>query len=370
MKRRFITTLIGLGLLYGSAASAATAEEVVQRARQAVAHATAPVSAWDGPRSGPALAPAKRIIFIASDMKNGGVLGVRQGLAEAATAAGWSLDTLDGAGSVKDQLAALNQAIARRPDGIVIGGWNPNVAKIPLKKARQQGIVLTAWHALPTPGAIPEYDIFYNVTSDSDEVARVAAQYAVAASNGTARVLIFTDSLYQIALDKANAMKAVIEQCQGCRVVEFIDTPLADTANRMPGMTYSLLQKQGDDFEYALAINDLYFDFMAPALQSAGKGSAGQAPFTISAGDGSVSAYQRVRSGRGQVATVPEPLRLHGWQLLDEFNRAFAGEAPSGYVTPAHLVTRDNIESDGGRNNEFDPDNGYRQRYLALWGVR
>ncbi|AOV95856.1 sugar ABC transporter substrate-binding protein [Edwardsiella hoshinae] len=370
MKRIFMATLFGVGLLYGSASTAETAETVVQQARQAVASASAPVREWDGPRSGPALVPAKRIIFIASDMKNGGVLGVKQGLEEAVAAVGWSLDTLDGAGSVKDQLAALNQAIARRPDGIVIGGWNPNVAKIPLKKARQQGIVLTAWHAQPTPGAIPEYGIFYNVTSDSNEVARVAAQYAVAASNGTARVLIFTDSLYQIALDKANAMKAVIEQCQGCRVVEFIDTPLADTANRMPGMTYSLLQKRGDNFEYALAINDLYFDFMAPALQSAGKGGIDQAPFNISAGDGSVSAYQRVRSGKAQVATVPEPLKLHGWQLVDEFNRAFAGASPSGYVTPAHLVTRDNIAFDGGQNNEFDPDNGYRQRYLALWGVQ
>ncbi|WP_438334326.1 ABC transporter substrate-binding protein [Edwardsiella tarda] len=370
MKRSHVARLFGIGLLFYGTVHATPAEDFVQQAKQTVAKATAPVSEWDGPRSGPALVPAKKIIFIASDMKNGGVLGVKQGLEEAAAAAGWSLDVLDGAGSVKDQLAALNQAIARRPDGIVIGGWNPNVAKIPLKKARKQGIVLTAWHALPTPGPIPEYDIFYNVTSDSDEVARVAALYAVAASNGTARVLIFTDSLYQIALDKANAMKAVIEQCQGCRVVEFIDTPLADTANRMPGMTYSLLQKRGDDFEYALAINDLYFDFMAPALQSAGKGNAGLAPFNISAGDGSVSAYQRVRSGKAQLATVPEPLKLHGWQLLDEFNRAFAGETPSGYVTPAHLVTRDNIESDGGRNNEFDPDNGYRQHYQTLWGVK
>ena len=204
------------------------------------------------------------------------------------------------------------------------GGWNPNVAKIPLKKAVKEGIVLTAWHAVPAPGPVPAYNIFYNVTSDSNEVSRMAALYAVAKSNGTAKVLIFTDSLYQIALDKANAMKKVIEQCSGCQVVEFIDTPLADTSNRMPGMTYSLMQKYGDKFEYSLAINDLYFDFMAPALQTAGKGTDGKPPYNISAGDGSVTAYQRVRDGKAQVATVPEPLKLHGWQLLDEFNRAFA----------------------------------------------
>ncbi len=112
----------------------AHADSYLDQATAAVTKATASATTWDGPKTGPKLQPKKKLIFIASDMKNGGVQGVQQGLSEAAKVAGWTLDTLDGAGSVKDQLAALNQAIAQRPDGIVIGGWNPNVAKMPLKK--------------------------------------------------------------------------------------------------------------------------------------------------------------------------------------------------------------------------------------------
>lgn len=366
MKRLWI---LPTTLLLAGAASPAWADAYLDQATAAVAKATASVTQWDGPTSGPQLQANKKIIFIASDMKNGGVQGVQEGLSEAAKAAGWKLETLDGGGSVKDQLASLNQAIAQKPDGIVIGGWNPNVAKIPLKKAIQQGIVLTAWHAVPEPGPIAKYNVFYNVTSDSNEVARIAAQYAVVQSGGKASVLIFTDSLYQIALDKANVMKEEIGKCSGCKVVEFIDTPLSDTSNRMPAMTFSLLQKYGDKFQYALAINDLYFDFMAPALKTAGKGGK-NAPYNISAGDGSISAYQRIRSGDSQSATVPEPLKLHGWQLLDEFNRAFAKQLPSGYVTPAHLVTRDNIAADGGSNNLYDPQNDYQGHYKTIWGVK
>ena len=225
MYNKIVQCCLAAGLMMASGFALAE-DSYVQQAQAAIAKATAPVTVWDGPTQGPALQPNKKIIFIASDMKNGGVLGVKEGLEEAAKIAGWQLDVLDGAGSVKDQLAALNQAIARKPDGIVIGGWNPNVAKIPLKKAVKEGIVLTAWHAVPAPGPVPAYNIFYNVTSDSNEVSRMAALYAVAKSNGTAKVLIFTDSLYQIALDKANAMKKVIEQCSGCQVVECIDTPL------------------------------------------------------------------------------------------------------------------------------------------------
>jgi len=128
----------------------------------------------------------------------------------------------------------------------------------------------------------------------SDEIARLSALQAVAKSDGKAKVVILTDSLYEIALRKANVMKEVIEQCKECQVLEFIDTPLADTSSRMPSLTFSLLQKYGDDLQYTLAINDLYFDFMAPSLRSANKGDT---PYNISAGDGSVTAYQRMLEG-------------------------------------------------------------------------
>ena len=102
--------------LYAVAAATlpAHADAFLDEAKALVAKATAPASAWDGPTAGPAIAKGKSIIYIASDMKNGGVMGVEEGVAEAAKIAGWKLDVLDGAGSVKDQLAALNQAIAKK----------------------------------------------------------------------------------------------------------------------------------------------------------------------------------------------------------------------------------------------------------------
>ncbi len=96
-------------------------------------------------------------------------------------------------------------------------------------------------------------------------------------------------------------------------------------------------------------------------------GSTGKALQNLSGGDGSESAYQRIRNQRFQAGTVPEPLNLHGWQMVDEINRALASQPPSGYSTPVHLVTADNIASDGGPKNSFDPDNGYRDAYRKIW---
>ena len=154
--------------------------------------------------------------------------------------------------------------------------------------------------------------------------------YAVANSDGKAGVVIFTDSAYAIAIKKSDAMAAAIKKCAGCEVLSVEDTPLADVANRMPQLTTSLIQRYGDKWTYSLGINDLYYDFMGPSLGAAGKAPEGP-PQNISGGDGSESAYQRIRTGQYQVATVPEPLTMQGWQLVDELNRAFAGEQPSGY---------------------------------------
>jgi ribose transport system substrate-binding protein len=106
---------------------------------------------------------------------------------------------------------------------------------------------------------------------------------------------------------------------------------------------------------------------MAPSLQSAGVAGDGK-PRNISAGDGSESAFQRIQSDQYQIGTVAEPLRLHGFQVIDELNRAFAGEAPSGYSAPVHLFTPANVKSDRGPGGIYDPANGYEQEYRKVWG--
>jgi len=100
----------------------------------------------------------------------------------------------------------------------------------------------------------------------------------------------------QQATDMARAMEELINQCSDSKVLEFVDTPLAEASTRMPPMTTALLQRHGDAWTHALSINDLTFDFMAPSLAAAGIDGDGP-PANISAGDGSEVAFQRIRQG-------------------------------------------------------------------------
>ncbi|MDP5254246.1 MULTISPECIES: substrate-binding domain-containing protein [unclassified Vibrio] len=314
----------------------------------------------------PQAAKNKTVIFVTSDLKNNGVLGVVKGFMEASRAIGWKTRIIDGAGTFDGQYSALEQAISLNPDGIVVGGFNPDKMETLLKKSHTAGIKTVAWHASPDPGPMPKYYISTNITSSSDDVAKVSAMYAIADSNGRANVVILTDSAYKIAIHKAKVMEDYIKKCRSCKVLNYIDEPLAKTSSRIPKLTYNLIQDFKGQYGYTLAINDLYFDYMAPTLHSLGKNQT-NAPKNISAGDGSQSAFERIRNKDFQVATVAEPLNLHGWQTIDELNRLFNKKPISNYVTPVHLVTPDNIDEAGGDRNTYDPDNGYREFYSDAW---
>ncbi len=320
---------------------------------------------FDGPSSGPAAAADKTIVVLAADLKNGGILGVTNGVEEAAKVAGWSVRVLDGAGSVQGRTAAFGQAIALQPDGIIINGFDAVEQQAALDQAVTSNIPLVSWHSGPKIGCDAPGGIFANVSTDAMTVSEEAAKWAVEDAGGEPGVVIFTDSTYQIAIDKADRIKETIEKMGGT-VLEYVDTPIADTSTRMGPLTTSLLQKYGAKWTHALAINDIYFDFMGPALAAAGIKGDGS-PKAVAAGDGSESAFQRIKTAQFQSITVAEPLNLQGWQLVDELNRAISGEACSGYITAPAVVTMEGAKAMGG-SPIFDPDNGYREAYTAIWG--
>ena len=355
---------VAMGLMGGTARAD---DAFVQSAKTFIAQVTNPNIPWTGPTTGPKAVPGMTVVYVSTDQRNGGPRGAAEAAAEAAKVIGWKFRILDGQGTVSGQNSALSQAIALKPNGIILGGVDAVQSAPLIEQAEKAGIKVVGWHAGPKAGAMTNPDVFWNVSTDPAEVAKAAALYAVATSDGKAGVVIFTDSEYALAIAKSNAMAGWIRKCAGCRILTTVDTPLGQTQNRMPQLTTSLLERFGKRWTYSLGINDLYYDFMGPSLQAAGIPGDGH-PWNISGGDGSSSAFQRIRTQQYQVATVAEPLHLQGWQLIDELNRAFAGAPPSGFVDPVHLFIHANIGADGGPQNVFDPANGYQAEYRKIWG--
>lgn len=320
---------------------------------------------WDGPRSGPAGVPGKTIAMVCEDLRNGGILGVAQGIREAAGVLQWQVKVFDAGGTPAGRDRAMTDAHAASPDGLILLGADAKAMAPRLRPLASRGVPMVGWHVGPMAGPMVDTPVAMNISTDPLEVARIAASSAVLASGGRAGVVIFTDSNFEIAAAKADAMADVIRACKGCELLEMRDVAISQSAQHMAGVTRELLARHGKRWTHALAINDIYFDYAVPELIKAGAASRGIC--FLSAGDGSPAAFMRIQAGTFQTATVAEPLNVHGWQLLDELNRLLAHRPVSGYITPVHLVTPRNIMHDGGPHLQYDPDNGYRDIYRRIW---
>ncbi|PKO40267.1 MAG: hypothetical protein CVU33_02750 [Betaproteobacteria bacterium HGW-Betaproteobacteria-6] len=319
------------------------------------------------PPPGPAGQPAKTVVFIASDYRNGGVMGVYRGFEEAAQKLGWKIRVEDGGGMRATLAARLKQVVATRPHGIVIGGFDSADFVEEIAAAKRNRIVLVGWHAAETSG--PTTDLFVNVSTIPVDVAHIAADYVIRdamASQKQVGVVIFNDKQFAVANAKTEAMEKAIEACRGyagCKVLSVENVPISDAAAEMPAIVPRLVATHGAAWTYSLAINDVYFDEINYPLAAAGRVDI----VNVSAGDGSEKALGRIRAGVSrQAATVAEPMKMQGYQLADELNRAFSGAPPSNYQSKPILVTAELLKSAG--RGGIEADRGVVAAYSAIWG--
>lgn len=354
----------------GSTTSSRVDSSRLAAARKLVDDATARVTTWSGPTTGPKAAPGKFIVYTSEDQTNGGALGVGKGVEEACQAIGWRFRLINGQGTTTGMLEAINEAIALKPDGIVDGTIDAEAQKTAFRKAAAAGIKVVGWHAAAKPGPVSDPPMITNIESDPVQTGKVCGAFALVQTGGNAGVVVLTDNTYAIAIAKSDQVGDEVRAVNSGGVLAVKNTPLADVSSRMSPLVTSLYQQYGKKLKFMGGINDLYFDYAIPPLRSLGVPPSGSDSISmVSAGDGSVSAFNRIRQDQYQRATVPEPLYMHGWQCVDELNRAFQGAPPSGYVTPVHLMTKENIAYDGGPQNVFDPSNGYKDHYRRIWGV-
>lgn len=318
---------------------------------------------WYGPKDGPVAQKSKTVIFIASDYQNGGVTAIYRSFQAAAAHLHWKVSVVNGNGSTEQLRKELYNAVKLHPDGIILGGFQPNDYYEAVDLAKLSKIVLVGWHAVDIPG--PTKDLFVNVATDTKEVAKTAADFVVKQSNRKAGVIIFNDSHFAVAIAKTKWMKEEIEKCKTCKVLSVEDLSISNASFEVSGVVPILNKKYGKAWTYTLAINDIYFDNMNSPLKDEKRKDI----LNVSAGDGSNKAISRIKSGLSQqLATVAEPLNTQGWQIADEFNRAFSGKNPSGFVTKPILVTASLLQN--LKNENIESNIGYEEGYLQIWKVK
>ncbi|MHB1613563.1 MAG: substrate-binding domain-containing protein [Actinomycetes bacterium] len=345
-----------------AATTSSTPDAFLASVEATVAQKEAPQTTWTGPTSGPVASTGKKIVYLSGQESNSLDAAYGQYLQQVATKIGWTVTIIDGKGSPTGWLAGMNQAVALHPDGIIIFA-NAASLQAPIAAATAAHIPVVGLHAASVTG--PTRGLYTNIQEDATAIGTTEADYAIAASHGTARAIIVTHNEYGIARIKSDAMRAEIAKCTGCTLLAFDNFPAAEASTRIAQLATSWVSTYGTNF-YAMTVGDNDWDFAVPALSAGGVSPSGPNSPKLIGSDGIPSAYQRIRSGQYEVATVPEPAQEEAYYAIYQMNRAFHGLSPDTWFPPTYLVTHANVNSEGGSQNVFDPSNNYQQHFVSL----
>lgn len=335
----------------------------VAQAKAIVAERTRKQTVWKGPTTGPR-APAGHftIAFVSPDQAYTPHVLWGKGVESAAKLLGWKVMTFDGRGTVSGTLTAMQQALAANPAAIVTPA-DANALQKPIKDAVARHIPVIGIHATAFPGPNPKLGLYMNIVSNPAQIGQTEAAYVIAMSDGTAKVIHMVDNSYAIARFKAKATIEPLKNCKGCKFLENVNMPLGDASARMQSVISGLLGRYGDSW-WMTTCCDGYYTNAAAALRASG---ASPSKIKLVGADAPPSAYDMIRKGGFEVASVPEPSSLFGYEAVDAIIRAMAGQPPAHFLQPTFLIVKANVDSEGGKNNEFVPSNNFACHYQNIW---
>lgn len=335
----------------------------VDEAKALVAERTKPQTDWKGPTSGPkSPTDDATIVYVSADQSYVSFVNWGQGVIDAATALGWNVVVLNGKGTISATLSAMQQAVAMHPTAIVTSA-DASALQAPIKQAVGAGIPVIGIHATAFPGPDPKLNLFMNIGSNPADIGAIQAAYVIADSDGKGKQVHSLDNSFAIARFKAKAATEPVKNCSGCSFLEMVNIPIAEQATRIPPAVSGLLANHGDTW-YMTTCCDNFYPYFASALRSAG---ATPDKIKLIGADGPPSAYDMIRKGNYEVATVPEPSTLFGYEAVDAVIHSMAGQPPAQFVQPTYLVTKDNANAEGGDKNQFIPSNNFACHYVNIW---
>ncbi|GAA4086048.1 sugar ABC transporter substrate-binding protein [Nocardioides kongjuensis] len=378
----FLSACGGSGADSGSGGE--TSEDVLTEATAAV---RANREGQDGPlpTTGPAPQAGQNIWVICSTMAAEGCSVPAEGAKEAGEAVGWDVTIVDGKGSPEEYANGINSAIAARADGIILANVDCVNAKSALENAKQAGVKTFAFYAFDcddpmlASGGAPLFDaqlllaggITYQEFSE-ERYSRSQADYAIASTDGGAKIIEFTETDILIAQHLNLGFEKRIANCGGCEIVKKVPFTLTDlVTGKLQGKTEAALTQNPQADVVYVPYDAALTAGIAQAVVASGRND----DVLVVGGEGLTPNVGFVRDDKGQDFIAGTPARWVGWAAIDGMNRLLQGEpqvdSGIGYQTidgegpfPSETTYYDgNVDADG------TPKQDYEANYRKIWGI-
>ena len=340
-------------------------------------------SEYAPPATGPKLPSDKSVIFLSCGQLSPGCAGPAVAMKEITKLIGWKYKIIDGAFGVNDGYnSGMRQAIAAKPDAIVVHGIACTQILQPLKEAKAAGIPVVNIQAPDcddpkNPGG-PSDPLFVNMQFNKNFKSAVdffyqagfsQAAYVINATQGHATIVrdSYTGSLqgdYQTA-----GQDAALAKCSDCKVVGTVHWGAADAGpNGILNQKFTTIITQFPNANAALLSYDSVAtsNGVSKAITNAGR----QKSMVVVGGEGYAAAQQLIRDGAGLTADVGQSSEWMAWGALDTMNRYFNKSplVPEG-IGYRVIDASHNLSPEGKDYSPPNPPIDLRGVYLKSWGL-
>ena len=315
------------------------------------------------PTTGPKAAAGKKVYVIACVMAAEGCARESRAAIEAGKAIGWETKLIDTQSLPDKMVAAVNQAIDDKADGIVFEAIDMKTLAAPIAKARKAGLKIVCFACRNQDGladqTIPGEDSFV-----ADGYALGAAMYK--ATNGHPKLIMMKDEAsFGIVGFRVKGTEKFFADCKAaggdCEIVQKIDFLVTELTTRVPQLATGAARKNPEANAIWMPY-DSASSFITQGLRQAGvaNGKIGLYGF-----DGNSANIKDIRDGNFQIASMAGPFEWAGWAEIDALNRLFQGEKPVNDIVKIRLITKDSLPA----NDNWSGDIDFKPGYLKAWGV-
>jgi ribose transport system substrate-binding protein len=329
------------------------------------------------PSSAPKPAPGKKVWIIQCSAAAEGCAAPAAGAAEAAKLLGWKPTLVDGKLDPAVYNAAVRDAIAARADAIVLTSVDCGLTKASLAAAKRAGVKIAGLYGLDCDDTFAgggkklfDAEVLYadgKTYGDwlAGPYAQSAADYVIAKTNAKANVVAMRENDVASVRHVSDGFEARTKQCTSCKLttVPFTGADLVSGKLQAKVQTALTRNPQAD------VVFAPYDASVTLGIAAGVKASGRDKQILLVGGEGLTPNIKMIRSGSGQDFAAGAPARWAGWAVIDELNRAFAGQplVDEGIgvrsIDAQHNLPTKTTFYDG------NPKSDYEANFRRIWGV-
>ncbi|WP_336660826.1 sugar ABC transporter substrate-binding protein [Leucobacter sp. USHLN153] len=324
----------------------------------------------DAPKIDLSAAAGKRISIIPLSSENPYVMDILKSAKAVAEDHDVTVNVFENQGQPNQWAQGIDQAVDNGDDAVVLlGGADPKLVVPQLTRAKEAGLKIIVGHLYQSgdkpPAEVADLIDGYT-TAPFTQAAELLADYAVAKSGESSRILYLTSDEVAPAVSQKEAFQAEVKDlCDDC-TVDVVNVPVTDWASKLATETQSYLVANPDT-DWVIPIYDSMVPPTISGINQAGKA----AEVKVASFNGTPSILKLIQDGTPLAADIGESVDWLGYSVMDSVFRVFdTGEGlPGGDdKMPLRIFDESNIDEAGTPPVATDGyGDAYVEGYAKLW---